>query len=99
MLLTFTNIGKDVFPNATAMTLDMATAMNGGLAPSAEQLSNQAIQLGKALNDPIMGMGALRKVGVAFTEAQKEQITTLQQSGDIMGAQKIILAELATEFG
>lgn len=80
------------------MTLDMATAMNGGLKPSAEQLSNQAIQLGKALNDPIIGMGALRKVGVAFTEAQKEQIKTLQESGDLMGAQKIILNELGNEF-
>lgn len=28
MLLTFTNIGKDVFPEATKTMLDMATAMN-----------------------------------------------------------------------
>lgn len=28
MLLTFTNIGKDVFPSATETMLDMATAMN-----------------------------------------------------------------------
>lgn len=62
MLLTFTNIGKDTFPKATETLLDMATAMNGGMAPSAEALSAQAIQLGKALNDPIKGISALSRV-------------------------------------
>lgn len=99
MLLTFTNIGKDVFPQTTQTMLDMATAMNNGATPSAEQLKGTAIQLGKALNDPTEGMSALRKVGVAFTEDQKQQIETLQKSGDVMGAQKVILAELAKEFG
>jgi hypothetical protein len=31
---------------------------------------------------------------VTFTEQQKEQIKALQESGDMMGAQKIVLAEL-----
>lgn len=99
MLLTFTNIGKDVFPTATQTMLDMAVAMNNGVAPSAEELSSQAIQLGKALNDPTKGMTALSKVGVAFTEDQEKQIKTLQKNGDMMGAQKIILDELAKEYG
>lgn len=99
MLLTFTNIGKDVFPKATETMLDMATAMNGGVTPSAESLKGTAIQLGKALNDPTKGMTALTKVGVTFTEAQKKQIEVMQKSGDIMGAQKVILAELSKEFG
>lgn len=79
--------------------LDMAVAMNNGVSPSAEQLSSQAIQLGKALNDPTKGMAALSKVGVSFTEQQEKQIKVLQESGDIMGAQKIILDELAKEYG
>ncbi|AZF90304.1 MAG: tail tape measure protein [Phage 5P_3] len=99
MLLTFTNIGKDVFPQTTETLLDMATAMNSGAAPSAEQLSAQAIQLGKALNDPIKGITALTRVGVTFTEAQKDQIAGMVKAGDVAGAQKLILAELATEFG
>ncbi len=99
MLLTFTNISKDVFPRVTETMLDMAVAMNNGLTPSAEQLSSQAIQLGKALNNPTEGLTALTRVGVAFTEQQKQQIEHLQKSGDLMGAQKIILAELAKEFG
>lgn len=105
MLLTFTNIrngvGKnnDIFDQATKMTLDMATAMNGGAVPSAEAMKAQAIQLGKALNDPMKGLTALSKVGVSFTEDQKKQIETMQTAGDTMGAQKIILAELNKEFG
>lgn len=99
MLLTFTNIGKDVFPQATQTLLDMAVAMNNGATPSAEQLSSQAIQLGKALNDPTEGLSALSRVGVKFTAEQEKQIKTMQKNGDIMGAQKIILGELAREFG
>lgn len=99
MLLTFTNIGKDAFPRATSTMLDMATAMNNGVTPSAEQLKGTAIQLGKALNDPEKGMTALTKVGVTFTEQQKQQIETLQKSGDMLGAQTVILDELGKEFG
>jgi phage host-nuclease inhibitor protein Gam len=99
MLLTFTRIGKEVFPQATEAILDMATGMNGGAIPSAEQLSQTAIQVGKALNDPIAGVTALQRVGVKLTEAQKDQIGSFMAVNDIAGAQKIILKELQTEFG
>jgi hypothetical protein len=58
-----------------------------------------AIQLGKALNDPVAGVGALSRVGVQFTKQQKEQIKTLVDSGHTLEAQKIILGELSKEFG
>jgi hypothetical protein len=74
MLLTFTNIGHDVFPQVTQATLDMATAMNGGLTPSAETLAQTAIQVGKAMQDPILGVTALRRVGVNFNETQQAMI-------------------------
>jgi zinc transporter ZupT len=38
-------------------------------------------------------------VGVNFTDEQKDQIKAMVEAGDIMGAQKIILQELQTEFG
>lgn len=99
MLLTFTNIGKDIFPGVTKTMLDMATAMNGGMRPSAEQLRNTAIQLGKAFNDPVSGVTALQRVGVKLTEAQKQQIKGFMAVNDMASAQKVILAELQTEFG
>lgn len=92
LLLTFTNIGAPVFKEATGLALDMSTALG-------QDLKSSSIQLGKALNDPITGMTALRRVGVAFTEDQVKQITALQESGDLMDAQKMILAELSKEFG
>lgn len=92
MLLTFTNVGKDVFPMATETMLDMSQALG-------QDVKNSAIQLGKALNDPIQGVTALRRVGVQFTDAQQEEITALVESGNLLGAQKMILKELQTEFG
>lgn len=92
MLLTFTNIGADVFPMATETMLDMSQAMG-------TDATQTAIQLGKALNDPITGISALSRVGVTFTEEQKEMIAAMVEAGDVAGAQTLILEELATEFG
>ena len=98
LLLTFTNVknevgaGNDVFDQANQTILDMSVALG-------QDGKASAIQLGKALNDPIAGVSALAEVGVTFTAQQKEQIKTLQESGDTLGAQKIILAELNKEFG
>ncbi len=92
VMLTFTQIGKDVFPSAIRAAADMSTMFGNDLQSS-------VIQLGKALNDPIKGVGALGEVGISFNETQKEQIRLLQESGDIMGAQNVILDELNREFG
>lgn len=99
MLLTFTNIKKNVFPGATKAALDMATAMNNGVAPSLEDLQGKSILVGKALNDPIKGITSLTRVGVTFSEEQKKMIKALVDTGDTAGAQNIILAELNKEFG
>jgi phage-related protein len=98
MLLTFTNVrnevgkGNKVFNQATRLAVDMSTAL-GGDAKSA------ALQLGKALNDPAKGVTKLARSGVSFTEQQIKQIKAMQQSGNLLGAQKIILGEVAKEFG
>ena len=92
LLLTFTNIGKDIFPEATKTMLDMSQALG-------QDTKSSAIQLGKALQDPILGVTALRRVGVNFNEQQQEQIKTLVESGKSLDAQKLILKELKTEFG
>jgi phage-related protein len=99
MLLTFTSIGKDVFPMATQAAADMATKMNGGVIPSAQQMQQQALLVGKALNDPIKGLSALSREGVTFSDSQKKAIAALVKTGDTAGAQKLMLAELSKEFG
>ena len=92
LLLTFKNIGEDTFPRATKAMLDMSTAMG-------TDLQSTAIQMGKALNDPIAGISALSRAGVQFTGQQKEQIKTMQAAGDTAGAQGVILQELESQFG
>jgi hypothetical protein len=92
ILLTFTNIGKDVFPQATETILNMSQALG-------QDLQSSATMLGKALQDPIQGVSALRRVGVNFTEDQQKLIQSLVESGDLMGAQTMILKELQVEFG
>lgn len=92
MLLTFTSISKDVFPEATRTALNMSQALG-------QDLKSSSIQLGKALNDPINGVTALRRVGVQFTDSQQDQIKTLVESGNKLEAQRLILKELGTEFG
>jgi hypothetical protein len=95
MLLTFTGIGPKAFKPATQAVIDLNAAMGGG----DEGLQHTAIQVGKALNDPIKGVGALSRVGVSFTAQQKAQIKTLVDHNKTLDAQKIILAELNKEFG
>lgn len=98
MLLTFKNIrngvgeNNKIFDRTTMALADMTTAM--GSDPQ-----KTAIQLGKALNDPVKGLTALTRVGVTFTDQQKKNIKAMVEHGNVAGAQKIILKELESEFG
>jgi phage-related protein len=98
LLLTFRNIkdeagkGNDIFDQTTQIMTDMATAMD-------KDPRGAAIQLGKALNDPTKGITALSRAGVQFDATQTKVIKKMQASGNIVGAQKVILKELNSEFG
>lgn len=92
MLATFTQIGKNVFPQATQAVLDFSQKM--GTEPKAA-----ALTLGKALNDPAAGLSKLTKAGVTFTAVQQNQIKAMEKAGNTAGAQKLMIAELEKEFG
>jgi hypothetical protein len=92
MLLTFKNIGGNIFPRVTEAMLDMSEAMG-------QDVTSTAMQMGKALNDPIEGVSALSRVGVQFTDAQKDMIKQMVEMNDIASAQNIILKELESQFG
>lgn len=91
VLMTFTSIGRDVFPRAQAAILDVSTALG-------QDLQQSTIQIGKALNNPIEGLTNLARAGIQFTEQQKEQIRTMVEAGDLAGAQTMILEELEKQF-
>ena len=92
VLLGFKNIKGDNFDEATNAILDMASVMGMDLVSA-----TQAI--GKALDDPIKGMGSLSRQGFAFTEEQKKVMQSMIDTGNIAKAQKIILDELNTTYG
>jgi hypothetical protein len=98
LILTFKNIqnqagaGNDIFNRTSLAMVDLARVMRTG--PEA-----QAIRLGKALNDPVRGVTALGKAGVQFTDGQRATIKSLVETGDLLGAQKIILSELESQIG
>ena len=98
VLATFTKVrdgvgkGNDIFNQATKASLNLSTALG-------TDMQSASILVGKALNDPVRGLTALRRAGVSFTAQQQDQIKAMVESGNTMGAQKLILKELGTEFG
>jgi hypothetical protein len=97
ILLTFKNVrnevgeGNKVFDEANKAALDMSAALD-------KDLKSSALQVGKALNDPIAGLTALGRAGVQFSADQKDAIKNFVASGDTLSAQKIILKELDEQF-
>lgn len=92
LLLTFKDIGEDTFPRALKSILDVSEAMG-------QDLQSSTIQIGKALNDPVAGLSALTRVGIQFTEEQKNLIKSFDEAGDKASAQAVILKELESQFG
>lgn len=97
-LLTFRQLAKtaDVvggaFDRATQAAIDMAAAGFG-------EATTNAVQLGKALEDPIKGINSLRRSGITFTQAEKDKIKVLVESNRISEAQRMILKAVETQVG
>ncbi len=91
ILATFRNIKGDEFKQVTSLALDMAVVLG-------TDTKSAAIQLGKALNDPITGLTALTRSGITFNDVQKKQIRGFQESGQMAKAQGVILKELKNQF-
>lgn len=90
-LLTFGRISGQEFDRAQQAVVDLAARMDG-------DLKGAAIQIGKALNDPIRGVSALSKAGIQFSDSQKAMIRSLVETGNIAAAQQVVLKELETQF-
>src|SRR6266702_4833870 len=92
ILLTFPSIGKKVFPETTQAVLNLSQAMH-------QNWKQSAIEVGKALDDPIRSLTNLRRIGVQFTNDQVKVIKSLWETVHTAEAQKLILQELNKEFG
>lgn len=97
-LLTFKNLAATAdevggaFDRATMAALDLAAAGFG-------EATQNATQLGKAMQDPIKGITALARSGVTFTATEKEKIAMLAKSGQMLAAQDMLLKAIETQVG
>lgn len=97
LLLTMTSVrngigaGNNVFDRATAAALDMSAALG-------RDLHGSILIVGRALQDPLKGMNALRRAQVILTADQQKAIKTMMAQGNLMGAQKVLLAALEQKF-
>jgi hypothetical protein len=97
-LLTFKEIAQEanvtggLFDRATQAALDLQAAGFG-------EATQNAVQLGKALNDPVKGITALARSGVTFTAQEKEKIKALVESGKMYEAQELLLKAIETQVG
>jgi hypothetical protein len=97
-LLTFKNLAVTAgtaggsLDRATLAAIDMAAVFGG-------DGSSNAVKLGKALQDPIKGVTALTRVGITFTDSEKEKIKTLVESNKMLEAQDFILSAIEQQVG
>ena len=74
VLLTFKNVGGDVFERTTEQAANLSAVLG-------TDMKSASMQLGKALNDPVKGMSKLGRSGVQFTEQQKKQVEAMVKAG------------------
>lgn len=87
-LLTFRSVAGETFDRTLELSQDLAASGFG-------TLEGNAVQLGKALEDPIAGLSALTRVGVSFSPLQKDMIRNFAETGRLAEAQKLILEGVA----
>lgn len=91
-LATFRSVAGETFRTTLRLGADMAEVFGGDVRSS-------VTQLGKALEDPIQGLTALRRIGVTFSESQREVIENFVRTGDVAQAQRAILAGVEEQLG
>lgn len=91
-MLTFGNVSGEVFDRATQAVVDYS-------ARTGREMLSASLMFGRALNDPILGLTAMTRVGIQFSESQQQMIRDMVASGDIIGAQTVLLEELERQYG
>ncbi|MGN7442248.1 phage tail tape measure protein [Pseudomonas lactis] len=91
-LLAFTGIVGNQFNRALQSAADMAARTGTTVKDAAETI-------GRALDVPSQGLTALSKQGFRFTDEQKKLAAALESTGDVAGAQQIILKSLEESYG
>jgi predicted DNA-binding protein (UPF0251 family) len=91
-LLTFNRVAGETFTRAIGLSQDLAETGFGSI-------TSAAVQLGKALQDPIKGVSALTRVGISLSESQQDLIKNLVESNRLLEAQTILLDAVEANAG
>ena len=92
MMMIFKSVRGDNFTRATQAAMDLSTAIGGSL-------TTNAMRLGRALEDPVKGMGLLRRAGIVLSASQQQLIKDFMKTGDIAKAQDVILKQVEGTLG
>lgn len=92
VMATFRSVTGETFTRAMTLAQDMSAVFGTDLRGS-------VTQLGKALENPAEGLTALRRIGILFTDSQKDLIQSLVDTGKQAEAQKVILDALESKVG
>lgn len=92
VLTGFTNIVGENYAKALKSAADYSAYTGQSMVASAELM-------GRALNIPSVGMAALAKQGFKFTEEQIKLVKSLEETGRVAEAQKIVFDALEETYG
>ena len=91
-MMAFGNVQGQVFKDGIAAALDLAAATGKDAASAAHTL-------GMALQNPAEGMDRLKRSGVALSGSTRALILDLEEQGDLLGAQKVLLGAVEQAYG
>ena len=91
LLAATESLTEEGFDRALQASLDLAAALG-------EDVTSAASTLAKALEDPEAAFRTLKSIGVTFTDAEKEQIKTLQDANNEYEAQAMILDKIEGKY-
>lgn len=83
-LLSYSAIVGEEFPRALQLAIDQSVRLGISLTQSAEAV-------GKALEYPAEGVASLTRQGFRFSDAQKEMLKQLEETGRLAEAQAIVM--------
>ncbi|WP_316978052.1 phage tail tape measure C-terminal domain-containing protein [Shumkonia mesophila] len=92
VMSTFRSVQGEAFREAIELSADLAALMGG-------DLQSAILQVGKALEEPVEGITALRRSGISFSQSQREMIRSLAETGRVAEAQRIVLDGLRNQIG
>ena len=91
ILIATQALDKEGLLRATEDSADLSIALGTDMVSAARTLSI-------ALQDPAEGLTRLRRSGIAFTDAEIDQIKAMQDAGDMASAQAAILDKLESKY-